>query len=379
MKKILYIQYTNPTGYPPLEHGSRILAESGWKVVFLGTKAFAANSIKFPYHPNIKVEYINYCKPGFSQKLHYLKYWLWVLAKALLWKPVYIYASDLWSCPIAAWLSFIPGIKVIYHEHDSPSDEIKSMFEGFCLFMRRMTGRRAQTCILPNVKRLERFKKAVGRHNNSYCVWNCPRRDEVRPPRAKRGRGKILIHYHGNITRHRFPVSAIEALAKLPDSVYLNIVGFETIGEVNYIKHLKQAAKRLAVEDRIKFFDAMGRGLLYDLCSLADVGFSAIPEQSLFINERMLVGASNKVFDYLACGLALLVPDGPDWQKTYVEPGYGLSCAVGDPAKIASAFSWFLEHPEKMREMGERGRQKVLKDWNYEKQFEPVKQRLEKV
>jgi len=26
LKRILYIQYTNPAGYPPLEHSSRILA-----------------------------------------------------------------------------------------------------------------------------------------------------------------------------------------------------------------------------------------------------------------------------------------------------------------------------------------------------------------
>jgi hypothetical protein len=30
MKRVLYLQYTNPAGYPPLEHSSGILADSGW-------------------------------------------------------------------------------------------------------------------------------------------------------------------------------------------------------------------------------------------------------------------------------------------------------------------------------------------------------------
>jgi hypothetical protein len=33
--KTLYLQYTNPAGYPPLEPSSRILANEGWQVLFL--------------------------------------------------------------------------------------------------------------------------------------------------------------------------------------------------------------------------------------------------------------------------------------------------------------------------------------------------------
>ena len=89
-----------------------------------------------------------------------------------------------------------------------------------------------------------------------------------------------------------------------------------------------------------------------------------------------MVGASNKVFDYLASGLALLVSDLPEWKETYVEPGYGLACNPDDPQSIASALERFLKHPTEMREMGERGRQKILKEWNYEQQFMPVLGRL---
>lgn len=89
-----------------------------------------------------------------------------------------------------------------------------------------------------------------------------------------------------------------------------------------------------------------------------------------------MTGASNKPFDCLACGLALLVSDLPDWREMYVTPGYGLTCDPDNPETIATALRWFLEHPDEMRAMGKRGRQRILEEWNYERQFLPVSEWL---
>ena len=91
-----------------------------------------------------------------------------------------------------------------------------------------------------------------------------------------------------------------------------------------------------------------------------------------------MAGASNKPFDYLACGLALLVSDLPDWRKMFVEPGYGLACNPNDTDSIAAQLRWFLKHPAETREMGERGRQRILTEWNYERQFAAVVEVIQK-
>jgi glycosyltransferase involved in cell wall biosynthesis len=85
-----------------------------------------------------------------------------------------------------------------------------------------------------------------------------------------------------------------------------------------------------------------------------------------------LTGASNKPFDYLACELAVLVSDLPDWCEMFVEPGYGLSCNPEEPLSIAAALRHFYNRPADTRLMGERGRKRILAEWNYETQFEPV-------
>jgi hypothetical protein len=63
-KRILYIQYTNPAGYPPLEHSSRILAKEGWEALFLGTGVSGAGALTFPPHPHITVYQVPCCYPS---------------------------------------------------------------------------------------------------------------------------------------------------------------------------------------------------------------------------------------------------------------------------------------------------------------------------
>src|SRR5215470_7726432 len=69
--RILYVQFTNPAGYPPLEHSSRILAARGWDVLFLGTGAFGAHGLQFRSCPRIRTKKLHLVSTGAGQKLQY--------------------------------------------------------------------------------------------------------------------------------------------------------------------------------------------------------------------------------------------------------------------------------------------------------------------
>jgi glycosyltransferase involved in cell wall biosynthesis len=122
----------------------------------------------------------------------------------------------------------------------------------------------------------------------------------------------------------------------------------------------------------VEFIGALPRHDILEPASRCNVGLAFMPLQSGDVNMDNMTGASNKPFDYLACGLSLLVSARPDWEEMYVVPGYGLSCNPNDADSIAAQLRWFLEHPAETREMGGRGRQRILKEWNYESQFAPV-------
>ena len=72
--RILFLQFTNPAGYPPLEHASRILAAQGWDVRFLGTGAYGADALCFPEHPAILVQRLPTFSLRIVQRLAYASY-----------------------------------------------------------------------------------------------------------------------------------------------------------------------------------------------------------------------------------------------------------------------------------------------------------------
>lgn len=373
MKRILYVQYTNPAAYPPLSHSSRLLASEGWNVLFLGTGASGANELRFLPHANIAVQLQSFCTPGWKQKLHYFWFCVWVVFWVIRWQPTWIYASDILSCPIALLLTFFPHLKVIYHEHDSPSQPGTTAFLQLCLTTRKWLAHRAALCILPNHQRIKHFEQEVGIHHNTVCVWNCPAKAEVAPMRSPLHQD-LWVLYHGSIVPERLPIVVLKALAKLPEQVKLRVIGYETVGHLGYVKQLQTIANELEIGERIEFLKAMPRHELIKYCQFSDVGLALMPMTSQDVNLYSMVGASNKPFDYLACGLPLLVSQLPDWEDMYVKPGYGLACDPEDPTSIADALRWYLEHPVEMREMGDRGRQQIFNKWNYESQFKPVRE-----
>ena len=370
MTRLLYVQYTNPAEYPPLEHSSRIFAREGWEVLFLGTTSLTGEVIQFPPHERIAVRLLPFCTPGLRQKLHYLWFSVWVVWWVARWRPEWVYASDVLACPIALLLSFLPILKVVYHEHDLPSPTTRSAAIRLSLRARATLARRAAFCIFPNNARAARFSESFPDSSPVASVWNCPLLEEVGPQRGPIAAAQLKLFYHGTIVPARLPLTVIQALERVPDGVTLTVVGFETVGFLGYRKQLATEARRLGIEERLELVDPIPtRRELLDCCRRADVGLSFMPRESSDPNLETMVGASNKPFDYLACGVALLVSDLPNWRRAYADPGYGLACDPHDAASVATAIQWFLEHPEEVRAMGERGRLRVAAEWNYEHQF----------
>jgi glycosyltransferase involved in cell wall biosynthesis len=378
-KRVLYVQYTNPAGYPPLLHSARLLADLGFSIRFLGTDALA-DSLTVPHHDRVEVRLMPFQTSGWRQKAHFVRFALWVMATAATWRPSWIYASDPLSAPIAFVLKQVFGFRVIYHEHDSPSLQSAAGRDGtwfvrLVMRARRSLARKADVCILPSAERTRMFTATTGR-SDVLTVWNCPARLEVAAPAQGRPSRTLRVLYHGSIVPARLPRQVLEALAMTPAGVSLTVIGYETAGHAQYVRELAMLADQLNVASRVRFEGPMSRAALMSRCTEFDVGLALLPIESSDVNERSMVGASNKPFDYMACSLSLLVNESPEWIETYVEAGFGRSCHPGSAASIAESLQWFLDHPEERRLMGERGREKIASEWNYENAFNPVLARL---
>ncbi|MBV9744651.1 MAG: glycosyltransferase [Acidobacteriia bacterium] len=365
-RRILYVQYTNPGCYPPLLHSARILADAGWDVHFLGTQSFGdSRLVRVESGPRIRVTQLSFSAESLVPGLHYLWFCLRVLFRALWWRPAWIYASDSFSSPPTLLASLLFRCGVIFHEHDTPVNK-NTQFSRFLFWTRRRLARRANLNILPNQARAEAFERDT-QASRVQVVWNCPSIKEVAP---LENRDSFVLYYHGNISPNLVPLSAVEALKTLPEDVVLRILGYETQGSVGYSQQIMERAAVLGVAHRLQILPAVGRAELVTLCRKGDVGLAFFPEPTTPRNSY--AGASNKVFDYLCCGLPIIISDNPEWNRFFAGTDVTVACDPADPNSISQTVLWFYRHRAELRSMGQEGRRKILAEWNYEKQFAPV-------
>jgi len=377
---VIYIQYTDPAYYPPLQHSSRILAARGFKALFLGTGAAdRADPLSFPSHDSITIWRLRFVRNGMMQQLSFLTFTLWCAAICIWHRPKWIYASDHLSCPATLVSAMLSNARIIYHEHDTPMYSVHpSWAQRAIMAARRKLANAADICVLPQTERLVSFVSELGRKGPVQCVWNCPELEEVRAGALRHAprTSAFTFYFHGSLNRERLPLTVIEALARISSSARLIIVGYETLGSRNYAAELIERAATLGLGDRVHYAGPLPRGEMLTLASTADVGLAFMPTDSNDVNMVKMTGASNKPFDYLAVGQMLLVSNLPDWRAMFVDPGYALSCDPYSVEDLTRTMSWCVDNPEQVRRMGREGRERILTEWNYECCFEPVAEQM---
>ncbi|HEX8432476.1 MAG TPA: glycosyltransferase, partial [Longimicrobium sp.] len=335
MVRVLHVQYANPGSYPPLRHVARILAGRGARVRFLGVEVAAVSALRLAPGDGVEVRLLGAVLPGWRQKAHYLGFAAWALWHTLRWRPHAVYVSDTLAAPVGLLLRRFA--RVVYHEHDAPDPVLAGRgFGRICLAARRRLAAAAAAVVVPNAERGRILAGESGRAAPVHVVWNCPERAEAS---AERGapEGPLRVVFHGNISPEILPLTVIDAIARVEARVELRVVGYEPAGARGHIEALRSRAAELGVEDRIRFDGPMARADLLRVCALHDAGLSLMPRATGDANLKLMLGASNKSFEYLACGVAPIVSDLPEWRDAFVEPGYALACDPADAASIAAA------------------------------------------
>jgi glycosyltransferase involved in cell wall biosynthesis len=345
------------------------MAEAGWEVTFLSAP-FEGNRLKLPHHPRIALRAIPARPSHVMGKAAYARYAAAAALLALRLQPDVVYASDPLGAGPGLLAARLARARLVYHEHDSPAP---GSLRPSLAQARAAAARRAQLVIFPNEAR-------AGIAQAELCfsadrlriIWNMPRRAEL-PPLDSRPEAPFVLYYHGSITPDRLPLAVVEAVRRLRGRACLRIAGYEAPGAAGYVQRLLELGDGGTSTGIVDYAGQVpGRADLVATAAQAHVGLAFVSCNGNDINMRHMTGASNKPFDYMAAGLALLVSDRPDWRDMFVGPGYARACDPTDPASIAAALTWFIDHPAKRRAMGASGRAKITAEWNYDSAFEPV-------
>ncbi|MDB6139499.1 MAG: glycosyl transferase [Verrucomicrobiaceae bacterium] len=373
--RVAFVQYTNPAAYPPLMNGSKLLAKAGVEILFVGLKGPENANFQLPSLPRICQRSMSVASPGFWQKVHYLQYSLLVLWCAWRFQARWLYVSDAIGCGAGLLARRVLRIKTVYHEHDaSPGlGSGRSRADSLIAVARNRMAGESELLVAPNQDRLDLIISQVARTGPSLCVWNSPVLSEIGPARQKAPPdAPFRLVFHGSIVPERFPLRMIQALAGSPENVILRLVGYEGPGVPGYVDSLIAEASRLGVGKRFEYLGTLQRPDCLKCCGECDAGLCLLTHRLEDINSVYMAGASNKPFDYLSQGVAVVVPDDETWRNLFVASGFGVTSNILNTEALASTFTWLVNHREEVRAMGERGRQKILAGWNYETVFAPA-------
>jgi glycosyltransferase involved in cell wall biosynthesis len=277
---------------------------------------------------------------------------------------------------------------------------------------RGAVSRSADLCILPNEKRLQEFVQKTGRTKSTELVWNVPSVEEVRPEkRPGKSAGPLRLFYGGSLSRERLPWAVLQVILGFGGTVRLDLVGYPNYDDRDYPEAIRAAD---AGKGTLTYHGTLPqRSDLFRIMEQCEAALCLMPMRSRYSGMEQMVGASNKPFDAMARGLAVVISDLPAWTSMYLEEGKDEAGAGGDPGcripdageksnakgtmskdarnpefrvpdpgkgygvaidpesgeSIRAGLDWMLKNREELWEMGERGRQKIQKEWNYEKMF----------
>lgn len=373
-RRILHLYYGNPASYPPILQGAELLAHSGWSILIIGTSGSSGvKHFEMRDLPNTKTILLEWSER--RGRFLFILFCLRAMAAAVRWRPGWIYASDpLASIPALA-ISVPLKARTIYHEHvPARSNVTRSRIFPVMVRARKTLIARSIATVVPGPWR----KADLGPLPPDATVTvahNAPLLRHV-VETSSASAATLALVYVGSIGPDRLPGALLHALNMLPETVTLEIIGYETIGTEGYSARLVALADDLGISDRVRFLGGMSHDDAMVRIRDGHVGlclFSPPPAE-----PDHAATASNKPFEYLAAGLPLLVPDVRGWVEVFVAPGYGLACDPNDATSIQRAVLRWLEDPRERVAMGASGRQRVLDEWNYEYQFGPIIDAMER-
>ncbi len=84
-----------------------------------------------------------------------------------------------------------------------------------------------------------------------------------------------------------------------------------------------------------------------------------IGQCSVFILPSYREGTPKTNLEAMACGRAVITTDAPGCKETVIDGENGFLVPVKDISTIIEKMIWFIEHPDRIRTMGEKGRHMV--------------------
>jgi glycosyltransferase involved in cell wall biosynthesis len=388
-KHILMLTISDIDVDPRINKVARKLAGNGYDIDIMCYQNWAriTRVLEEPVHPG--VQYIRVPREEKWQGSRWLfHFWFQEeFRRAALQRTYdYVHANDLTTLLVSWLLARARGVPLVYDAHEMWSENV--IYDGHnwvpMPFWVRRLAQYYESFLVRYVDRLITVSPSIHAE--------LQRRYKLSQPPSLLANYPELALMHGK----QRVLPSIRILCGLTDDHFVTLY----LGGVNPLRNIENVIKAHQFLPKECVFVIRGPGVDYyrqDYQTLAEeLGLAqrvfCLPPVSM---EDIVGGAAgadcgivmlrkiclnfywfypNKFFEYMLAGLPVAVSHFPDVTAHIERERCGVIFDPDSPQSIAEALRWLYEHPEEARAMGRRGREGVLREYNWEKASETLLQ-----
>lgn len=367
--------YNDPDTYPPIVNAVRILAEAGFQIDLLGRETGRKWGVAYPESTRI-VRVDSRAKGSWREFFGYLRH---CYGEA---RPdsAFFWGHDMHGLMAARLLGWRYRRPVVYqcHEYISRNERLLLGSRMAREFEQRFA-RTASFVIAPDQDRATLMRRELILSDAPVVAANAPRwsprRDSDRLQVALCQSGKVwdkIVFRQGRIGPGHAIENTVRSIPRWQNSKW----GFAVMGVVDepFQTQVLALARSLGVERQFHILPPVGYDQVAEFTAGADVGHG-LYEPINFTNTHYTT-SSNKIMEYMAAGLPLLVSDTQRLRELVAQCRCGVTVNEGVPDEIAQAVNQLLASDVESRLAGEAGRHAFDERYCFERQFSPVVKRM---
>ena len=328
------------------------LDELGYEIILIGTDQNQQTNFSAKYATVLLKTFFN---RGF---LFYAEYNIRLLFQLLAKKKDYLYANDLDTLPANFIAGTIGKIPLIYdsHEYFTEVPELinRRKTRGFWLLIEQLIFPRLNYVITVNQALANIYSKKY--QVPVTVVKNVPKRlnNHQLKKLNKKDNIKKTIIYQGSLNMDRGLELLIDAMAFLTE---FNLI---IAGDGYLKKKLQKRSHDLGLDSKISFLGKVSPDKLPAYTQMAHVGVSLEEKSGLSYTYSL----PNKVFDYINCGIPILVSDLPLLKEIVHKYDLGEILYERTPQGLAKK----IDHIVRNHQAYESGIAKANQDYTWEKE-----------
>jgi len=165
--------------------------------------------------------------------------------------------------------------------------------------------------------------------------------------------------YIGGVTQDRGSLVTLEAMRILKDQGVPISIEFIGPYDDQHGNELKNYVNKYQL-DGVSLRGYMVAGEGYQRLSSCHVGLAILRPIPNYLESY-----PTKMFEYMALGLPVITSNFLLYREVVEKSRCGICIDPENPAQLASAIKWIVDHPGKAREMGLRGKAEVLRKYNW--------------